>query len=212
MKILKHPFGSYMTNCYIVKFHNFDILIDPGVNSMNWVIENVSNLKAILLTHGHFDHMWDLSKLKSHFKDVKIYCPKLDSFMIENDCFNLGLTPQSADIYINDNNDVNLLKINDVDIKYWHFPGHTPGCSIIQIMNHLFTGDFIFKGDVGRSDFPYSSRDDMKKSLIRFKSLNFKDDAYIHPGHGDDSTFLSEQDSVTHWINIINDRILRKSY
>ena len=64
MNILFKPFGAYETNCYILKFDHHDIVIDPGIGAVDWVVGNTENLVAILNTHGHFDHIWSNAKLQ----------------------------------------------------------------------------------------------------------------------------------------------------
>ena len=89
------------------------------------------------------------------------------------------------------------LEIEGVKVKFHHFPGHTPGCSMIEINRTFFSGDFIFKGTIGRFDFPNSSSTQMKKSLN--KILEFKDNYNIYPGHGDKTTLFNEIDNITLW-------------
>ena len=84
-----------------------------------------------------------------------------------------------------------------IKIKFHHFPGHTPGCSAIQIDKHLFTGDFIFKGTIGRFDFPNSNAHLMKKSIN--KILKWNEDFHIYPGHGDKTTLKSEIQTLKQW-------------
>ncbi len=200
MKITKKAFGEYLTNAYLLQFDGFEFVIDPGYNASQWVLKNAKNLKAILITHGHFDHIWDSANLKKQ-TNAMIYCPKQDGFMLETDCFNLGLTTTNADIYIENDKNVTTLDINGICVKYWHFPGHTPGCSIIEIDNHFFSGDFIFYRSIGRYDFPYSSPIDMKESLQRFLKIEY--DYPIHPGHGRDTSLKAESNNIPSWIKYI---------
>ena len=134
--------GEYQTNCYIVTINGKDLIIDPGVNASAWVKENIKNPIAILNTHAHFDHIWDNKKLREDLK-LKIYCPINDVFMLENDPFKKGHPTCTPDFKIQPDEEIIL---QDIKIKFHHFPGHTPGCSAIEIENSLFSGDFIFKG------------------------------------------------------------------
>ncbi len=201
MDIIKQPFGEYLTNAYILKFGAFEFAIDPGYGSAKWILKHTSNLKAILITHGHFDHIWDTAILQQATQ-AKVYCPKQDSFMLESDCFNLGLTPCKANVYIEHYKTNTTFDIHNIKVTYWHFPGHTPGCSIIEINNHFFTGDFIFYRSIGRYDFPYSNPLDMKDSLERF--LKIDNNFPIHPGHGEDTYVQTEQKNIPSWIKYID--------
>ncbi|MFV0481651.1 MAG: MBL fold metallo-hydrolase [Campylobacteraceae bacterium] len=197
MKILCKPMGAFQTNCYIVVLKGGEIIIDPGVGATSWVLENVKKPKAILNTHGHFDHTWSNAELKQKLK-IPLYVPRDDVFMITEDISNRGLTPSKPDVeYLPDEE----LEIAGEKIKFWHFAGHTPGCSSIQIENVLFSGDFLFKDSIGRSDFPYSNTRDMKRSIL--KVLNFKDDLIVYPGHGESTTLKAEQKNLPKWLNYI---------
>lgn len=206
MEILKKSFGIYETNCYIVKTNYGDFIIDPGVNSTKWVLENIKDPLAILNTHGHFDHIWCNAELKKNL-NIPILCPKEDSFMLESDCFNLGLTPCPADILVKNDekfyfNKNGLNKNNNgICIEFMFFPGHTPGSSMIKINNHIFSGDFIFKRSIGRTDFPYSSKKNMLESLKKIKNIGY--DMPLYPGHGDNTTIKNEQKNIDVWIKTL---------
>ena len=189
------PMGDYQTNCYIVTIDNKSLIIDPGVQALPWIKQNVTNPIAILNTHGHFDHVWSNQETKE-FYNIPIYCPKDDIFMLSDDPFSQGTPKSEADYKIEHDEIINLL---NEDIKFHFFPGHTPGCSAISIQNHLFTGDFIFAGSIGRVDFPYSNPQDMKTSIQ--KVLNYKDDYYIYPGHGNATLLSKEKSSLEAWYN-----------
>ena len=195
ISIKVQPMGDYQTNCYIVCINDKELIIDPGVNALPWIKENTKNPVAILNTHGHFDHVWSNSAVKDEF-DIPIYCPKDDIFMLQNDPFDQGTPKSIADFKIEHDETINLLNEN---IKFHFFPGHTPGCSAISIQNHLFTGDFIFAGSIGRVDFPYSVPEDMKKSIA--KVLSWEDDFIIYPGHGGTTMLSREKQSLMAWYN-----------
>ncbi|MDO7812591.1 MBL fold metallo-hydrolase, partial [Helicobacter pylori] len=171
MEILRRECGAVEENAYIVKLSSgIDFIIDPGFSSSKWVLENAKNPKAILITHGHYDHVWDSTQLSKALKDTPIYAPKDDVFMLENDIFHLGMPVFSPTFSVPCNKGCTTLEIANTTIKYWHFPGHTPGCSIIEIEGVIFSGDFIFYRSIGRYDFPYSNEKDMKESLLKFQS------------------------------------------
>ncbi len=197
MNIKYKAMGSYATNCYIVSKNGEELIIDPGVGAFSWVKQNVKNPLAILNTHGHFDHVWSNNELKKFF-NIPIYCPKNDAFMLSVDTFNTGVPESLADFEVEPDENV---KIGNFEIKFWHFAGHTPGCSALQIEDCLFSGDFLFKRSIGRVDFPYSNPQDMKKSIK--KVLEFNKNLTIYPGHGESSTLFAEQKNLPTWLRYI---------
>ncbi len=213
MELLKKAFGIYETNCYILRTKIGEFIIDPGVDSATWVKENVKKPLAILNTHGHFDHIWCNAELKKAL-NIPIICPKEDAFMLESDCFNLGLNPQNADVLV-ENNEIlyvcengEILRkntessTNTINVEYMFFPGHTPGCSMIKIGDFVFSGDFIFLRSIGRSDFLHSNMQDMINSLQKFKHLKL--DLALYPGHGENTTIKDEQKNVDSWLKALN--------
>ncbi|MEA3418970.1 MAG: MBL fold metallo-hydrolase [Campylobacterota bacterium] len=200
MQIKIQPMGPHQTNCYIVTIDGKDLIIDPGVGATQWVLDNVTNPVAILNTHGHFDHVWSNAEIKEKLK-IPIYVPEEDAFMLENDPFSQGTPPSKPDyLVIGDE----TLELEGVKIKYRHFPGHTPGCSIIEIDDVWFSGDFLFQQSIGRWDFPYSSAESMAKSLE--KALTIKEDFTLYPGHGLSTTLKAEQRVIPYWIKEVRRR------
>ncbi|MFW2554860.1 MBL fold metallo-hydrolase [Aliarcobacter butzleri] len=190
MEIKLHPMGDYQTNCYIVTIDNKDIIIDPGVGALSWIEANAKNPIAVLNTHGHFDHVWSNQIVKETF-DIKLYTPKDDSFMLTLNPYNMGMPPSYADVLVNPDEEIEL---EGIKVKFHHFPGHTPGCSVIEIENSLFSGDFIFKGTIGRFDFPNSDAKLMKQSIN--KILTWKNNFHVYPGHGDKTTLQNEIETL----------------
>jgi len=195
MTIKVQPMGVYQTNCYIATVDGKDFIIDPGVNATKWILENVTNPVAILNTHGHFDHVWSNAELQKKL-GVKLYTPKGDVPLLTASEWMPDLPPSTPDVIVNPDEE---LEISGIKVKFHHFPGHCPGCSMIEIEDAMFSGDFIFEKSIGRTDFPYSSPTDMRKSLERFKLLNF--DKTLYPGHGGTTTIKQEQQYSDYWIN-----------
>jgi len=189
--------GEYQTNCYIVTIENKDFIIDPGVGATSWVKQNVKNPIAILNTHGHFDHIWSVKELKEEL-NLKVYCPMDDIFMFQKDPFGQGTPVCEVDRPIEPDEQILL---EDIKITFHHFPGHTPGCSAIEIEDALFTGDFIFNNSIGRVDFPYSNPQDMIESLK--KVLKWNKDITIYPGHGENTSLKQERNSLNNWLNYL---------
>ncbi len=194
MQIKRKAMGPYQTNCYIATVDGKDFIIDPGVNATAWVKENVTNPVAILNTHGHFDHVWSNAALQKDL-GIKLYTPKEDAFLLVSSNWMPDLPPSVPDVLIQGDEE---LDFDGIKVKFRHFPGHCPGCSTIEIGDAMFSGDFIFEKSIGRTDFPYSSPEDMKKSLEKFKKLDF--DKTIYPGHGGTTTIQQEQKNSNYWI------------
>lgn len=197
MNIKQKEFGDYQTNCYIVEVDEKSLIIDPGMGCASWVIKNSKNPVAILITHGHFDHTYDAAELQKILK-IPVFIPKDDSFMLQNDPFGYSKNSCKADFEVKSDEEIN---ISGIVVKFWHFAGHTPGCSAIEIENTLFSGDFIFKGSIGRVDFPFSNPEDMKKSIEKF--LNFQEDKKIYPGHGQSTTVFEEKNKLHYWLKVL---------
>jgi len=194
MSIKVQPMGPYQTNCYIVTKDGKDIIIDPGVDATSWVKANVTNPVAILNTHGHFDHVWSNAELQ-HELGVKLYTPKQDDMLLHESSWMPDLPPSTPDVLVEPDAEFD---IEGIKVKFRHFPGHTPGCSTIEIDDAMFSGDFIFERSIGRTDFPYSNPADMKKSLKKFMQLDY--DKTIYPGHGGTTTIKQEQQYAPFWI------------
>ncbi|NQY25132.1 MAG: MBL fold metallo-hydrolase [Campylobacteraceae bacterium] len=197
MQIKVQAMGDYQTNCYIVTINDKDLIIDPGMNSLPWIKEQVNNPIAVLNTHGHFDHVWS-NDIVCKTYNIKLHTPKKDIFMLSMDSYGLGMPHSAADVEIEEDEEI---EIQGIKIKFHFFPGHTPGCSMIQIDKDLFSGDFIFKDSIGRCDFPYSNVEDMKHSLK--KVLSWEKDYNIHPGHGISTTLKAENNSLVQWLNYL---------
>lgn len=189
--------GPYQTNCYIVTINDKNIIIDPGVDATNWVIEHVTHPIAILNTHGHFDHVWSNDTLQKTL-NIPLYSPKEDAFLLQDSTFVEDLPPSTPDYFVDGDEQLSL---EGIDVAFQHYPGHCPGCSMIQIEDQIFSGDFIFNRSIGRYDFPYSNADDMIRSLERFAARN--DEATLHPGHGESTSITQEQRFTSYWINTI---------
>ncbi len=194
MHIKSHPMGAYQTNCYLVTIDDKTLIIDPGIDAAQWVIDNAENPVAILNTHGHFDHVWSNAELKEKLH-IPIYCPDEDAFMLDNDPFGQGTPSSHPDHRVKGDEKLDILGI---EVIYRHFPGHTPGNSIIEIGDVWFSGDFIFERSIGRWDFPYSSGSDMVRSLQ--KAILIKEDFKLYPGHGNTTTLSAEQKLLPYWV------------
>lgn len=195
MHIKMQAMGATQTNCYIVTVEGKDFIIDPGMGAVKWVLENVTNPVAILNTHGHFDHVWSNHALQVAL-NIPLYCPKDDVFMLHNCPLGQSVPPSDADYLVEGDE---TLILEGVEIRYRHFPGHTPGCSIIQVGDVWFSGDFLFAQSIGRWDFPFSDAKKMVQSLQ--KAMQIEEEYTIYPGHGSSTTLKAEQRHLGYWID-----------
>jgi len=193
MEILVKPCGEFYTNCYII---DKKIIIDPGVGAFEFVKEHVKEPVAIINTHGHFDHMWDDKKIKEYF-DIPVYIHKDDAFMLSDDPFGYNPPKVNADFLL----DEGVYKIGGYEVNIRHFPGHTPGSITVEIGDEMFSGDFIFDGSIGRVDFPYSSKNAMKNSILKFLQIPY--DKRVLPGHGPATTIKKAQKFLPMWIEYL---------
>ncbi|HEX5329837.1 MBL fold metallo-hydrolase [Sulfuricurvum sp.] len=197
MEILKRPMGDYQTNCYIVKIDGKEIIIDPGMGATEWVMANVKNPVAILNTHGHFDHVWSNSALQEKL-NIPLYSPKGDVMLLKNSTWMPELPPSTPDVEVDGDQ---TLDISGIEVKFHHFPGHCPGCSMIEIGDVIFSGDFLFEGSIGRWDFPYSDANSMRESLKKFAAWTI--DKPLYPGHGNSTSVRAEQRNVEYWMRMV---------
>ena len=201
MEIKIQPMGGTQTNCYIATVEGKDFIIDPGMGATKWVMDNVTNPVAILNTHGHFDHVWSNHELQIALK-VPLYCPKGDSFMLLKCPLGQATPPSVPDHEVVGDETLN---IQGVKIQYRLFAGHTPGCSIIEIEDIWFSGDFLFQQSIGRWDFPFSDGKEMLKSLEKVMKLD--GDYIIYPGHGMTTTLKAEQKVMSFWVEQVKNTI-----
>ena len=196
MQILKKAFGEYVTNCYILKGEQGDLVIDPGEGSFDWVMQNTGKIAAVLNTHGHFDHVYDDAKLQR--VGAKIYIHEDDAFMLRADPFETMPESIEADVLIKGQEQ--SLEIAGFNVKFSLFAGHTPGSCMIEAGGVIFSGDVIFKGSIGRWDFPFSSGEQMRESL--HKILQIKGDFTLYPGHGPNTSLAAERQNLKYFLQL----------
>ena len=151
-------------------------------------------VKYILLTHGHLDHIGYASEMREEFPSAKIVIGKDDAHFTNEDDLNLsslfGMTFRhfDADILVEDGSE---LAFGSKKIKVISTPGHTKGGVCYIFGDCIFTGDTLFRGCIGRTDFPTSSKEDMKKSLEKLEALdgNYK----VYCGHESNTTLDHER-------------------
>lgn len=195
MKIKTFVLGVMQTNCYIVSNdENHCMIIDPGAQGKKvakYLEENELVLDAILLTHGHFDHIGAVDYLYDKYH-CPIYIHHEDIEMLTNSRLNLSYLEKPFSLSAPVTPASEHMEISGFKICWFHLPGHCPGASMIYLedKNVIFSGDVLFNGSIGRFDFPNSSKYDTLTSIEKIKTFNF--DATLYPGHGPSSTLRSE--------------------
>lgn len=194
--IKKVVVGAFETNSYI--FADIDTkeaaLIDPGSDGDDDIKSGLQrlNLKlnCIINTHGHGDHISSNRKFKA-----PVYIHKLDEDFLADAKLNLSATfgftikSPSATRLLEDGD---IIEVGGFKLKVLHTPGHTPGSISLLSDGVVFTGDALFKGGVGRTDFPYGSNEQLLNS-IKNKLLTLDDRTVVYPGHGPSSTIGKEK-------------------
>ena len=180
--------GLYQTNCYIVYQEGSKqcIVIDPGYEAdtiLNRTALLGLDIQAILLTHGHFDHVGAVRQLAAD-TDCRVFIRETE--------LSLPNVMTGGPLYYTDlyNPDGNLC-IADLQIRVLPTPGHTPGGVCLLIGDAIFSGDTLFAGSMGRCDFPGSNIFDMRKSLRMLRDL--PGDYRVFPGHNEDTTLEQER-------------------
>ncbi|KYO63962.1 MBL fold metallo-hydrolase [Thermovenabulum gondwanense] len=191
--------GPLLANCYIIGCEktNKAVCIDPGGNPekiLNVIFDKGLDLTHIILTHGHCDHIEGSDYLRER-TNALLFIHEKDKDMITNPEKNLsiflgrGFGLKEADNFLRDGD--NIL-IGEMRLEILHTPGHTPGSISVKIEDLLFTGDTLFAGSIGRTDFPGGSYSMLKKSILE-KILPLGDEIKIFPGHGISSTIGEEK-------------------
>ncbi|BBF45387.1 hydroxyacylglutathione hydrolase [Lachnospiraceae bacterium KM106-2] len=193
--------GMVQTNCYIVWNRDTKeaIVIDPADHPeriIDVLNSNQLTLKAILLTHAHFDHIGAVGGLKLQY-DVPVYSHEAEEEMAKDPSLNLALhfgvgnLAVKVDQLVRDGEE---LEIAGFAIEAIHTPGHTSGgcCYYFAEEGVLFSGDTLFCGTVGRTDFPTGSYAELKNSVTN-KLFTLPDETVVLPGHNEATTIAYEK-------------------
>lgn len=190
--------GKWKENCYIVyNINKNSFIIDPGSSSdriISFIKSKNLNVLAILNTHGHYDHIGAVKKLKDefsipfflHFKDQRVlnHANLYLEFFLGDEFIQIP----KVDYYFDK---IRLpIKLVDFSIQILFTPGHTEGSVCFHIDDFIFTGDTLLKGKIGRIDLPGGDEHTMKKSLKRISKLPTR--IIIYPGHGESTTLSNE--------------------
>lgn len=199
MKIAGFATGPFQTNCYVVFNEETGeaFVVDPGLGAYPRVMELVAQegarLVAVVLTHGHIDHTRDAPAFR-----LPTYIHPDDQYMLDrgtglsaetlaaHDAENMGLIDEVVDL------GEGGVAIAGLRFSTSHAPGHSPGCVMLAAHDVVFTGDVLFRGSIGRTDFDHSDPEKMRESL-RGPVWNLDDSLTVLPGHGPVTTVAVER-------------------
>ena len=190
IEIKSMTLGMVATNCYLIinKENKEALLVYPADNALrisNVIEENGCTLKAILLTHGHFDHIMALNDLKKRY-NVPVYAHEEEEDVLKQSSLNLSgsigqIYTTQADVYVKDGEH---LKLAGLDVIVLYTPGHTKGgvCYYFPEEKVLMSGDTLFHCSIGRTDFPTGSMSQLVRS-VKEQLFVLPDDVQVYPGH-----------------------------
>jgi len=201
MKIHTYVLGEMQANCYLLENEGKAIIIDPA-DDANFLFEELQRkrlkLVALFATHGHFDHIMAVGEIQMSI-NVPLYIHKKDQFLIDR----LENTAEHflghKQIIVSPHNfeyvSTETLHVTRFAFDVIETPGHTPGgvCYSFPSEKIIFTGDTLFAGAVGRTDFSYSNKNELLTSLKTI--LSFPEETTIYPGHGELS-FIGQEKRI----------------
>ena len=187
MKIRTLTLGNYQTNCYLVSDEDgVTAVIDPGYEPeliLSHLKAECLHLGAILLTHGHFDHVGGVKAL-AQAASCPVWMHEAEQTMPSR------LT--AGTLYYTDTyTDGDTVQVGKLTFSVMHTPGHTPGSVCLRCENALFSGDTLFAGSCGRVDLPGGSAAKMRESLKKLRAVS--ETLTVYPGHGEASTLERER-------------------
>ena len=198
MIIKRLAVGPFASNCYIVGSESSKegMIIDPG-DEAEVILRNVKDLeldiKSIVLTHGHIDHIGALKEVKEATgAEVAIHTDEAESLQRQPLSTLFGLsypTPPPPDRLLKDGDSMD---IGDLRFLVLHTPGHSPGCICLLGEGIIFSGDTLFNYGIGRTDLPGGSYSQLMNS-IHTKLMTLPDNTAVYPGHGPDTTIGAER-------------------
>jgi len=193
--------GPLMVNCYIVHDSENCLIIDPGDEPdkiINYIKNSGFKPLGIFNTHGHFDHIGAVKRLKEEF-GIKFYIHESDVFLVKESASHgaffgvMGVESPEIDEYVKDGD---VFDFDGLSFKVIHTPGHSPGgvCYYFEREKTVFSGDTLFELSVGRTDFPYGDMD-MLINSIKNKLFSLGDDITVYPGHGEKTNIRKEREN-----------------
>ena len=200
LELQKCILGSVFTNCYFLKNKETgEILIVDPADAADKIVRKVSDMGGkpvgILLTHGHFDHILAVDDVRNKYK-IPVYACRGEQQMLLEPSMNMsghygkGCSIKAEQLL----DDLQVFEAAGFSIQMIHTPGHTPGscCYYLKDENVLFSGDTLFYGSVGRTDFPGGSTAEIVRSLHKLVD-SLPEDTEVYPGHDASTTIDYEK-------------------
>ncbi len=191
--------SNYMTNCYLVGCEETKegMIIDPGGNFeriREMIDRSGLHIKFIVCTHGHHDHI-SATKQTKDYTQGQVYIHEKERKCLQSSLFNGAMIfgakhePCKEDGTLEEGDN---LKVGKFSFEVIHTPGHTKGGICLYTPGYLFSGDTLFYGTIGRTDFPGGNYKEIVQS-IREKLYKLPDDTVVYPGHGSETTIGFEK-------------------
>ena len=197
MEISVLRLGQVSTNCYIFREENSKKcgVVDPGDQGekvSTWLMGRELEPEAVLLTHGHFDHILGIPGLRKEWPSLPVYCHPAD--MGDGDVsrvFGQSFPTVRSFGNITPYREGDVISVAGCRVEVLETPGHTPGSVTLRSGGVLFTGDTLFAGSMGRTDLPGGDEGQIMRSLRRLYEL--EGDYQVLPGHEEQSTLEQER-------------------
>ena len=198
MKIETIPSGAFATNCYILEDQGTVLILDPTGKPQR-ILDRLQDRvpAAIILTHGHFDHIMGIDTLRREWS-VPVYASALEQKVLTDANVNLSVAYGAGYVFADAKflEDGASLALAGYQIRMISTPGHTAGgcCYYIEEEEVLFSGDTLFAGSVGRTDFPTGSMSTLVRS-VKERLLSLPEDTQVYPGHMEATTIGFEKEN-----------------
>ncbi len=190
MKIKQLPTGTLSVNTYYVldEASQKGFIVDPGgydPRLTQEVEKDQVSIVYIILTHGHGDHIGGVEGYMKDFPDAKLVASALEMDLLSDPNVNMSTMTMGQAVSVRPDvavNDGDTLTVGNMELKFLSTPGHSPGSMCVYTGNALFSGDTLFQGSIGRTDFPGGSFEELKKG-VHEKLFVLPDETAVYPGH-----------------------------